>query len=62
MGRSIIWYNTADKSWGGCEYDDFLIIEVDDLTDAELDDLSEVDNEDDVYDILMGAVERINAE
>lgn len=32
---TIVWYNTADGSWGGCEADDLLIVRIADMTDEE---------------------------
>lgn len=34
-GDDIVWLNTADGSWGGCESDDMIVIRVADLTRAE---------------------------
>lgn len=60
MDRQIIWMSLADGSWGGCEESALLIVNVNDLTESELESLSEVDTETEVYDILIGAVKRLD--
>jgi hypothetical protein len=57
MGRNIIWYSTADGSWGGCDEADLIILDAEDFTDDENETLCNGD-EREVYRAVVAAAIR----
>lgn len=57
MSDAIIWYCTADDSWGGCSERDLIIIRESDMTDEERAAFMDAD---DIWGVVSSAYDRIN--
>lgn len=61
MSDAIIWYCTADDSWGGCSERDLIILRQSDLTPDETFEIVNLAAEgNDVWDAISRAYDRIN--